>query len=343
MGKVGDTFKDYYPIGTLENARTVLLNKPDDFLFVSEGSSFDAVFVVDQSLLTGKTNIQISPDTFISVKRFANIDLAGKAVKSNITSDPNVAVIRSAVLAERMKKVVPAAPPAPTPAAAPSAGPSATPTPPPPSDSSSNATPPPTAPPAAAQPTPDAPISNALQATAGVGFLASDPISLGTTNTDGDAQNALVAGGSMNLKGTLIAAAKVDPTATLSDLAQGPSQATKFYVPDNRTMIQVAIKPYETGWNWLNSLSSTQLVDTNGNTYPPNGFYALARSGSSHALLLRYDATHSLSPVSPPDAAADGNFYLLFLIPHETDLKVLKIDDKQQSLGVLGGAPMHVQ
>jgi hypothetical protein len=339
VGKAGDGYKDFYPIGTLENARTLLLNKPDDFLFVTEGNSFDAVFLVDQSLLTGKTKIQVSPETFISIKRFANIDLSDKVVKTSIPYDASVAVIRGAVLADRLKKVLPpppAAGAAPAAAATPEAAPN-TPAPPPVTPAPSADVP---TTPTPAQPRPDAAISDTLTATASVGFMTSDTVSLGTTNTDADGQNALVAGGSMNLKGGLIAAAKVDPTNTLADLAQGPQQASKFFVPDNRTMIQVAIRPYDTSWSWINTLGATQLVDTNGNTYPPNGFYALAKSGSAHALLLRYDAIHSLSPLTAPDAAPEGTVYLIFLIPHDTDLKTLKIEDKQQSLG---SAPVHVQ
>jgi hypothetical protein len=337
VGKVGDGYKDYYPIGTLYNARTVLLNMPDDFLFVKEGDSFDAVFVVDQSLLAGKTTIKVAPETFISVKRFANIDLSGMAVKTVIPYDSGVADIHNSYLDDKLKKSgpAPAATGTPAPAAQTNTPPAqpATPT-----EVPGNATPQPSA----AQPRADAPISDTLTATAGVGFVASTSIVLGTTSTDADAQNTLVAGGTMNLKGGLIAAAKVDPTQTLADLGQGPSQATKFFVPADRTMIQIAIHPYETNWNWINSLAATQVIDTNGNTYPPSGFYALAKSGGSNALLLRYDATHSLSPVSVPDAAPEGNVYLIFLIPHDppTDLKTLKMDDKQQSLGA---SPLHVQ
>lgn len=46
-------FKDFYPIGTLYNSSLLLMDKPDDFLFVKAGDSIDAVFMVDQSVLPG--------------------------------------------------------------------------------------------------------------------------------------------------------------------------------------------------------------------------------------------------------------------------------------------------
>ena len=51
--------KDYYPIGTLEDGKTVIVNRADDFLFANLGNGdggFDAVFMVDKSAVVGGAN-----------------------------------------------------------------------------------------------------------------------------------------------------------------------------------------------------------------------------------------------------------------------------------------------
>jgi hypothetical protein len=104
-------------------------------------------------------------------------------------------------------------------------------------------------------------------------------------------------------------------------------------------MVQVAIHPYkDIGWQWIGQLGTINLVDTNGNKYGPNGCYELAKVGDSQGLFLRYDSDHALSTGSP-DATADGDIYLIFLIPKETDIKTIAVGAKQQDLD----SPVHAQ
>jgi len=108
-------FKDFYPIGELAQGKAVILDKPDDFLFTKEDGGFDAVFIVDASLFGGDQNqIKIKPDTSISVKRFADLDLSGMDVSQTITFDPSIMVYRSALLTERLAAELAKLPAAPT-------------------------------------------------------------------------------------------------------------------------------------------------------------------------------------------------------------------------------------
>lgn len=98
VGQTTDgVYKDYHPIGTLEDGKTLLLNKPDDFLFVQGDDAFDAVFMVDSSLLAGD---KLADGVFINVKRFGYDDLSGHDVKKTIKPDKQVRVMRSKTLTD---------------------------------------------------------------------------------------------------------------------------------------------------------------------------------------------------------------------------------------------------
>jgi hypothetical protein len=291
----------------------VLLNSPDDFLFLTGDKSFDAVFVVDNSLITpGKPDDHLAAGVFLGVKRYANLDLNGQAIKATIPADPSAGMIRSKLVMDRAK--VPAAP-------------------------AVSAAPVQPAAPVAAQPTPGKDISDTLSVTANPGFMAAGSIALGTGSADPDAKNATVAGGTMNLKGGLILSAQVDPTASLSALSQGVQGGSQFYTPADRTIVQAVIHPYENDWSWISQLGSTALIDSNGNSYPLSGFYAVASNSDSRGLLLRYDSAHALAAATPPEGTLQSDVYFVFLIPHETDIKTLKLGGKQQNLD----SALHVQ
>ena len=104
VGKGSDgKFKDFFPIGELTQGKAVILDKPDDFLFTKEDGGFDAVFIVDASIFGGDQNeIKLKPETSISIKRFAVLDLSGETVNPQPTFDPSIAVIRPIILTERL-------------------------------------------------------------------------------------------------------------------------------------------------------------------------------------------------------------------------------------------------
>jgi hypothetical protein len=87
---VNGKYEDFYPIGTMQPdsklnpAYVVMLNAPDDFLFVNlkERHGFDIVFLVDKSALQGAKGAQkIADGTFVTINRFANLDLSGMSVE----------------------------------------------------------------------------------------------------------------------------------------------------------------------------------------------------------------------------------------------------------------------
>ena len=344
VGKSADEkYRDYYPIGTLQNNNTVLLDKPDDFLFVKEDHSFDAVFVVDSSLVEGgKDANHIAHDVKLTIKRFATFDLTGTDVLETIPSDPSVEVLRNPVLMEKLKLPAQAATPvtAPRPVVgnnpAIPVAPNATP-------STPDAVTPP-APVVAVEPQklPGKDIASSIKATVDTGILApgtSGGIGVSTAGTA--AADSPVAGGTVTFGKTAgaISAAKIDPTVSLTKLSEGASSLTQLYCPPDRVMVQIAIKPYkDIGWAWIGQLGSIYLLDTNGNKYGPNGCYELAKVADSQGLFLRYDADHALSTGSP-EAPADGDIYLIFLVPKDTDIKTITVGAKQQDLD----APVHAQ
>jgi hypothetical protein len=317
------TYTDAYPIGTLESGQTVVLNRVDDFLFVKADDSFDAVFLVNSSVITPDNKIK--EGVLISVKRFGLVDLSGKTVETKIKPDPGVKVLRHPLLA----KELPAAPAAQsTPAATPQANnPPASNVPAP--AISTPATPEAPAAPAVPQPTADRPIAQDISGSIGNSLASS--IQLGTTANDQDAKEAPVpGGGKMTLVGGQIGSATVDPTVSISDLTQGVQQSGQLIEPQDRKMVQVQVQPYTPGWDMLADLSSVAVVDSNGNKYPPNGFYALVKGADGKSLLLRYDYMHGGFTVPTPSNPPDGGVYFIFLIPHDTELKSLTIGGKTQ-------------
>jgi hypothetical protein len=95
---------DYYPVGMLEDGKTVVTNRVDDFLFASLGTGdagFDAVFLVDPSAFTGPRGKQtVAPGTFLTVKRLDTVDLSGMTVTvgDTVPLDANQNLMRTDVM-----------------------------------------------------------------------------------------------------------------------------------------------------------------------------------------------------------------------------------------------------
>jgi hypothetical protein len=338
-------YKDFYPVGTLENQNTVLLDKPDDFLFVKADGAFDAVFVVDSSLVTaGAAADHVAPETFINIKRTASLDLSGQEISKRIPADPSVSVIRNPFLLKELKLPPPSATPAATESPARSAAePTAAPISAAPVPESTVAASPIAAPmtPPAPQIQPGKELAASVIASLDSTILAPGFNAIGVNTAATSATDAPVAGGTVSFgkSAGAISTAKIDPTATLSQLRDGTTSLTQLYVPENRAAVQVTLHPYTPSWEWMPQLSSIALVDSNGNKYPPNGCYALATVADATGLLLRYDADHTNFDVSTPNAPATGDTYFVFLIPHDTDLKTYTAGGKTQDLDT----SLHVQ
>jgi hypothetical protein len=188
------------------------------------------------------------------------------------------------------------------------------------------------------QPTADRPIAQDI--TANVGNSLASSIQLGTTVNDQEAKDAPVpGGGKMTLVGGQIGSASVDPNVSISDLAQGTQQTGQLIEPQDRKMVQVQVQQYNPGWGFLPNLGTAKVIDSNGNAYPINGFYAMVKGADSKSLLLRYDYMHASFSVPTPSNPPDGGIYFIFLIPRDTELKSFSFFGKTQNLD----SPVKVQ
>jgi hypothetical protein len=74
--------RNYFPIGTLDSSGTLVVNRPDDFLFASVAEGDPTVaFVFDVELADVVDGETVAADVFFEAKRFARVDLTGKAVQ----------------------------------------------------------------------------------------------------------------------------------------------------------------------------------------------------------------------------------------------------------------------
>ena len=74
--------RNYFPIGTLDSSGTLVVNRPDDFLFASVAEGDPTVaFVFDVELTDVVDGETVAADVFFEAKRFARVDLTGKAVQ----------------------------------------------------------------------------------------------------------------------------------------------------------------------------------------------------------------------------------------------------------------------
>ncbi len=94
-------WKDYFPIGTLDGGHILFVSHPDDPLFLkpSGGNNMiDFVFEVpSEAVLIEATPAEpskVRQGTQIVIKRLARLDLSGREIKTTITSNAKVDVLR---------------------------------------------------------------------------------------------------------------------------------------------------------------------------------------------------------------------------------------------------------
>jgi Colicin V production protein len=304
--------KNYFPIGTVDNANILMMQKPDDFIFLDFSSSpqagLDAAFLVDRSDLFGddrKNTGTIADGRFIEIKRLARIDLSGKSLDSSYAASPDIAVMRKKLAMDKLKvspipvvTIAGAAPPEPVHR---SRGRAAT----------------PTAPPAE---TPEA----TTPAVAPAGDLAkiSSTISykIGVNTSDDNAQDVAVSGGTVSLKDSRLAVVKIDPTAALDKLATGDSQLTDLYVPDGKKVVQ------------MTASASPKLTDASGTSYDVNGVYGAVDNGGTQGLFMRFRADRPIGVVALPTGASAATY--IFIVPSGTQIKSADIGGQQTPLNL---------
>ncbi len=90
-------YREYFPLGTVEGGKTLMVNKPDDFLFVQADKAADFLFDIDPSALPDlkvlPAKIPEDSPMFVEAKRYGRVPLAGKDIEALEPSDM-VAVMR---------------------------------------------------------------------------------------------------------------------------------------------------------------------------------------------------------------------------------------------------------
>lgn len=111
VGRTADgKYQQWFPIGTLEAGKTLVVHKPDDFLIVPADKAADFVFEVpDQALgmsqLPGK--IPDNSPLFVEAKRYGRVSLAGMEVETYKPSD-DVKVLRKKLIFSQIENSDPA-------------------------------------------------------------------------------------------------------------------------------------------------------------------------------------------------------------------------------------------
>lgn len=298
--------KDYFPLGTVYNGTTLLMQKPDDPLFLDLSGApgaIDFAFMVDRSdvLASGSqsastTAPKVADGTFISVKRYGLVNLGGDKVKSSIPVPAAAGPMRKIGLATQEHLGVAAT----GSEASPNGETSPTPTPQHPRPAA------PVAPPAApAIDASSAKVSDEL------------PHTIGVSTTDIDGKNIKVHGGKVSLSNSNMSVVQVDPSVSLAQLANGDNALTALYTPDGKKMVQISTSSNPPS-DWAANAQKINLV-SGGNKYPCYGLYAIVSNGGKKGLFVSYDAAHPVTSISAPSGTAETVTYI-FLVPSGTKL-----------------------
>jgi hypothetical protein len=293
----GEGFVDYFPVGTMQDASLLFLNKLDDFMFVAisdHDQGVDLVFKVPKKQFEKKA----PPGTFVEVKRLARVDLSGDPVQPGfkLKKSDDFNPLRKPYVMKANEAQPPAAEePAPAPAPAPT--PAAT---------------------AAPAPTPTPTLAAAPPGKVEATISSTIPVMV-TAPAGSEGTFAAVPGGSATVTGSKLKTGNVDSTAAEQTM---PVKVTQFAVPDGQVMVQVAAAPPAASpWQFNNEPDQYELVDATGRKYQPNGVFATYDKGGDR-FYLRYVDNTTISGTAPPDGAgAPKQVILLYLVPANTTLK----------------------
>ena len=109
--------RDFHPIGTLEDAKLLVSNRIDDFIFAKPEQGrpvcFDLVFKLPKDAFAvdaSETTLTVKDGVFIEIKRLARFDLSKLTIaKENPTYDQSAArtVLRKTATGEKIKQILP--------------------------------------------------------------------------------------------------------------------------------------------------------------------------------------------------------------------------------------------
>ena len=294
-------YVDFYPVGTMQNASTLMLSKPDDFLFVQladHPQGVDLVYVVpkhdfEKKAPRGEPGM---PGAFVEVKRLARVDISGEEVKSGPAANADFNPLRKPSIVEPTPVAQDVPPPAPEPAPAPTPAP----------------TPSPTTPSPTPTPAPAAGASGFQFQQAAIS--AAVPVTV-TAPAGSDGTFVSVPGGTAsgaNVTGGKLKMANVDSTP--AEQTQ-PMKVTQFAVPDGQAMVQVSgIPAGAMPWQFNNEPDQYELVDSTGKKYQPSGVFAAYSAKGAARFYLRFVDNTTISGSAPPDDAGPATKVILFYL-----------------------------
>jgi hypothetical protein len=291
-------YQDNYPIGTLENGKTLYVDKIDDPLVVNlqnQDLGVDLVFLVNSAdVVPDSAGMHVAPGTFFEFKRLARIDLDDEVVTPDIKPDPDYTLMRPLLLN--------AAPPSRTPGKA-QAGAEAFPTP-------------------QAAKSASGPLDLALATVTWSDSLFTS-IDCGPSAADG----AVFADGvSGTLKKGRFESLTVDTTRTTAEMAASATARRYFDVPPGKKMLQIQANPAgDDDWAWASKVSSFKVVGPSGEDYSPSGAWATVRRPDDKiSAVVKFD---SESPVERVDKEAGKviNVTLAFIVPADVNSEGLEL------------------
>jgi hypothetical protein len=280
---------NYFPIGTLEEGRTVFVNKPDDTLFITVKDAdrgADFVFVVpaaDVAVGEGK-EAKVADGVFVEVKRLARLELSGESIVSPVKASKDVQVLRKPKVMEAR--------------ATPQAKAGAT-----------------VAPPA------DSPFVFSSVSVSNKLFTQ-----LNTGTPDKDANNIAVDWGQASLKGGKFSKLLVNTTRTLRQMSVGSNLVGDLFEPAGKKIVQIVGSPPEgeggDPWAWGSNLREFTLLDAAGAKLPINGGFAKVTAKGAERMAGAFNAESPVTEVAQEEGRPT-DVYLIFVVPSGANIKQL--------------------
>lgn len=324
-GKVGDEFKNFFPIGTFENGKA-WLNKPDDYLIIKGSHSAWFLFKLDEALVIAtKTETRFADDTFIEAKRLAKMELSGVKVTTTLPkTDEKSTPMRKHKLRPTKPQVASTDQPEKV----------ATNDNPNPPENTDPKPPDNTNPPAMENGWDESPLEKPVVST-----LTKLPIGVNTGNADADAVVATTAasGETKAKKWDSLEINTKDPASTFTELPKGGYAVADLLVPPDMRMIQVTLTPKKgkDSWAWLENFGDFSVVDGEGNAHKANGVYAtINQAGGVKKLLCSFKSSGEVG-APPKDDGQVSSVTFIYTIPKTQKAKEMRYQGKE------GGLPLE--
>jgi hypothetical protein len=328
------SYKDYYPVATLDDRGVAVANRPDDFLIseMSAARTVDFVFLVDDDHIMNegdKVPFKLPSGSFIEFKRYATTDLSGLAVEYGPPPNPDkTPVVRRDAIAKTLAKTDGIWTGA---AALPSNTGGENPT---PNSSQNPSTPNPSTP----QVGPEPAATGRALADSGLTFVEittsnklSAPINCGTGNDD--ATVTLTNGVSGVLSHRQWAQLTVSGESSIDSLGTPKSDSIdQLAVDPNNVLVQVHCTAPPGGsatqiWAWSKRVNDFNLLDATGTTYRCVGVWATVQRGTEHYIVVDYknvDDNNHLQPLQVPSKGRPVEVWLAFQAPSGTPIAEIR-------------------